>query len=253
MARPNSIAISGASSGIGAALALHYAGPGVRLALLGRQSLSLARVAAECRAKGAAVSETVLDIRDIEGLREWIYRADDTHPLDLVIANAGIVALRSGTDPERLADVVAQSDINFRGTIATAHIAATRMHRRGSGHIALISSLNALFPVGDAPTYSATKAGIFAYAEGLRDWLADGGTSISVACPGFVRTKMASQYLAQRPFELSAEAAAKHIARGIERRRFLISFPPILVLGIRLSRLLPRRLVRLLIAPYRTT
>jgi len=92
MPHPQSLLITGASSGIGEALARHYATPGVALALTGRDAARLAAAAAACRAAGAAVETATIDVTDRDGLRAWIERIDDAAPLDLVVANAGISA-----------------------------------------------------------------------------------------------------------------------------------------------------------------
>src|SRR6201999_1755078 len=85
-----SIVITGASSGIGEALALDYAQPGIALALSGRDAGRLNSVADSCRAKGAAVDEVTIDVTDREPLAAWLARFDDAHPVDLLIANAGV-------------------------------------------------------------------------------------------------------------------------------------------------------------------
>ena len=90
MKDPRSILITGASSGIGAALALAYAGPGVSLALGGRDAGRLEAVAAACRQRGAAVHAGIIDVADREAMARWIEEIDRAAPIDLVIANAGI-------------------------------------------------------------------------------------------------------------------------------------------------------------------
>jgi len=86
----SSIVITGASSGIGEALALDYARPGVALALTGRDAGRLEAVAAACRAKGATVVADTVDVVDRETFARWLTTFDDAHPVDLVVANAGI-------------------------------------------------------------------------------------------------------------------------------------------------------------------
>ncbi len=96
MRRPRSLVITGASSGIGAALALGYAEPGVCLALTGRDAARLAAVAERCRAAGAAVTADVVDATDRDGMAAWLRAVDDRAPVDLLIANAGISAGTGG-------------------------------------------------------------------------------------------------------------------------------------------------------------
>lgn len=252
MHHPNTVVITGASNGIGAGLAIHYAGPAVTLGLIGRNESQLQKTAEACRAKGATCIHATIDIRQVDELLSWLLAFDDKYPVDLLVANAGIAATRGAGDaPEALSDVIMQADTNFRGTLVTAHILAGRMILRGRGQIALISSLNALFPVGEAPTYSATKAGILAYGKALRRWLNPVGIRVSVVCPGFVRTNLARNYNGPRPLEWTVEAAARHIARCLARDKFIIAFPALLVWGVRLSGILPEAWIRAALMPYR--
>src|SRR5271165_540852 len=92
MRDPSSILITGASSGIGAALARLYAAKGVALALGGRDAGRLAKVAADCRSAGAEVSEAIIDVTDLAAMEGWVAEADRLRPIDLVIANAGVSA-----------------------------------------------------------------------------------------------------------------------------------------------------------------
>jgi len=246
------VVVTGASNGIGASLALHYAAPGVTLGLIGRNGELLEAVANACREKGASCIGASIDIRRVDDLREWLEKFDDAHPVDLLFANAGIAATRGpGDAPEALEELVAQADVNFRGTLVTAHVIAARMHARRAGQLALISSLNALFPAGEAPTYSATKAGILAYGRALHRWLTPAGVRVSVVCPGFVNTNLARNYTGPRPFQWEAAKAAAHIARALSRGRFFIAFPMPLVWGTRLSRIVPEAMIRLAVRPYR--
>src|ERR1700761_6479623 len=90
------IIITGASSGLGAALARAYAMPGVTLGLMGRNKARLAETASRCVDKGAKVQTGIIDIRDNEIVQEWIEQFDTSNPIDLVIANAGISAGAGG-------------------------------------------------------------------------------------------------------------------------------------------------------------
>lgn len=252
MPADQTILITGASNGIGASLALYYARPGTTLGLIGRNDEQLQRVADGCRQKGAACVAAAIDIRNVDELQLWLESFDDRHAVDLLIANAGIAATRGiGDTPEALPDLLAQADINFRGTLATAHVIAARMVSRRHGHVVFISSMNGLFPAGEAPTYSASKAGIIAYGQALHRWLAPLGIRVSVVCPGFVRTNIALRYRGPRPFEWDADRTATHIARALRRGRFLIAFPTPMVWGVRLSRVLPEAWIRVAVRPYR--
>jgi len=116
MREPRSIVITGASSGIGAALAKAYAGDGVHLALGGRNGARLAAVAAFCRAAGATVDEGILDVADRHAMQRWLGDCDRHHPVDLVIANAGISA-GTGGGSEPAEQVRAIFAINLHGVL----------------------------------------------------------------------------------------------------------------------------------------
>src|SRR5690242_8878303 len=161
MKHPRSILITGASRGIGAALARAYAGEGIVLALTGRNAERLAAVAEGCRAAGAEVQSTALDIADEAGVRNWIESVDRRHPLDLVIANAGMTGGLSGEGiVESLADVQRIMRVNFGGVCNTVDPVIPAMQQRGRGQLALMSSLAALRGLPYSPAYCASKAAV---------------------------------------------------------------------------------------------
>jgi short-subunit dehydrogenase len=247
----HSILITGASNGIGAALALRYARAGVNLSLTGRNKERLETVARECSARGATCRHRALDVRDTDVLSEWLEDMDRTVPIDLAILNAGIAATRSSPEEgERAYEILAQVETNLGGTLVAAQYLGRAMARRRAGRLALVSSLNGLFPVVEAPTYSATKAGIIAYAQAAREWLEPYGVSVSIVCPGFVRTSIAERYHGARPLEIDADAAARRIATALDQGRGVVAFPRSMVAAIYLGKLMPRWLRRRLLAPY---
>ncbi|HSK39407.1 MAG TPA: SDR family NAD(P)-dependent oxidoreductase, partial [Arenibaculum sp.] len=186
---PREILITGASSGIGAALALDYAGPGVTLALGGRDAGRLAGVAAACQAQGARVEPSRVDVTDRAAMADWIAGTDARRPLDLVIANAGVAeGVSEGPgDFDLVRSIIA---VNLIGTLNTLEPALAGMRARRRGQIALMSSVAALRGMPGAHGYCASKAAVKALAEGLRAPLRDEGIAISVILPGFVRTPM---------------------------------------------------------------
>lgn len=225
MARiPQSLLITGASSGIGEALARHYAAPGRALALTGRDGSRLAAVAAACSAAGAAVDATAIDVTDRDGLRRWIERVDDRTPLDLVIANAGIAA---GMGARREDEATGRRVLttNIESVLNTVFPVLPRMTARRGGQIALISSLAACRGLPTAPAYSASKAAVKALGEAWRLMLARDGIRVCVICPGFVITRMIAANKFPMPFLISAKRAAEIIARGLARDDGRIAFP----------------------------
>lgn len=230
--QPRSILITGASSGIGAALAQVYAAPGVRLLLGGRDPARLDEVVAACHAAGADAEARTVDVADREAMAAWIEAADDAAPLELVIANAGISgSARDGApEAERTRAMFA---INVDGTLNTLEPVLPRMLGRRQGHVALMSSLASFRGVPSAPAYCASKAAVRIYGEGLRGRLAGHGIAVSVICPGFVRTPMTAANPFPMPLLMSPERAAAIVRRGLERRRARIAFPLRLYLATR--------------------
>src|SRR6516164_6491886 len=188
---PRSILITGASSGIGAALARAYAAPRTRLAICGRDTARLATVANLCRERGAEVIETCLDVTEAPAVAAWIDTADRASPLELVIANAGVQGglWRDGCG-ETLDELHRVMDVNFGGVSNTIYPVLPAMRRRRRGQIALIASLAALRGLPYSPGYCASKAAVRIYGEALRSWLAPEGIDVSVVLPGFVETRL---------------------------------------------------------------
>lgn len=235
--------ITGASAGIGAALALRFAHPQARLALSARRVDALANVARACAEKGAEVEVAALDVTDSDALSAWLHAVDRDGPVNRIIANAGVALDESdvGRKPAATRRVL---DVNLTGALNTVLPLLPAMRERRCGQIVLMSSLAAFAPLPDTPAYSASKAALLSFGMALRDELRPSGIRVSVVCPGFVRTGMAAQYRGWRPFEISAASAADRIVRGLERDQGVIAFPRLLALASRLQRVLPDPLRR---------
>ncbi len=220
------VVITGASSGIGEALALGYAGPGVSLGLTGRDKTRLEAVANLCRAKGANVDAVVLCVTDRAGMEGWLLGLDNVQPIDLVIANAGISAgMGQSRDTEKPEQVRLLFDVNVTGVFNTIDPVLARMTARGYGHVALMSSLAGFRGWPGAPAYSATKAAVRSYGEALRGTLARSGVHVHVICPGFVKSRMTDVNQFPMPFIMDGERAAGIIRSGIARNKGRIAFP----------------------------
>lgn len=222
--RPRSILITGASSGIGRALALEYARPGVTLALAGRDAARLAATAEACRQGGAEAHPRRLDVTDAAAAAAWIAEAEARAPLDLVIANAGISAGTGGG--EEAADQARRIfAVNVDGVVNTVLPALTAMRARRRGQVAVMSSLAGFVGLAGAPAYCASKACVRIWGEALRGWLAPDGIGVSVICPGFVASPMTAVNTFPMPLLMPAEAAAKRIAKGLAADKARIAFP----------------------------
>jgi short-subunit dehydrogenase len=234
------IAITGASAGLGRALALAYARPGIVLGLSGRDADRLEASAADCRARGAMVVTATVDVRDANAMQDWIDQFDAAHPIDLLIANAGASStLAHPSEWESRATTLSIVDTNFYGAMHAVLPAIDRMRMRGRGQIALISSIAALRGMAISPAYCASKAALKAWGDSVRPLLARDGIRLSVVLPGFVKTAMSDAFPGDRKLLWPAEKAARHIQRGLAARRAEIAFPGLLAFGTRLLPLLP--------------
>jgi short-subunit dehydrogenase len=224
MRNPASILITGASSGIGAALARLYAAKGIRLALGGRDASRLSAVAAACRSAGADVIEATPDVTDAGAMAGWIAEADALRPIDLAIANAGISAGNAdGTEsPGQTREIFAT---NLEGVCNTVLPLLPAMRARGRGQIALMSSLASFRGFPGAPAYCASKAAVRLWGEALRGDLTANGIEVSVICPGFVVSRMTAVNDFPMPMMMPAEKAAQIIRQGLSKNRARIAFP----------------------------
>jgi short-subunit dehydrogenase len=230
MRDPQVVLITGASGGVGSALAQAYAAPGRTLFLLGRNAPRLAAAAEACRGRGADVRTGGIDVTDAAALAAWIGEADAAAPIALAIANAGISGgTGGGPGAEAGREGEAQARrifaVNLDGVINTVFPLVEPMRRRRHGQIALMSSLAAFRGFPGAPAYSASKAAVRIWGEALRGELAGSGISVSVICPGFIRSAMTAVNDYPMPFLMDADRAARIIRKGLEKGRPRIAFP----------------------------
>jgi short-subunit dehydrogenase len=225
MKKPQHILITGASSGIGQALAECYAGPGIVLIICGRNQARLSAVVRHCKDKGAVVFSKTIDVQNRTAMADWITKTDTNHPIDLVLANAGISAGSDASHGKARQQVRAIFDININGVLNTIHPAIECFQKRQRGQLALVSSIAGFRGLPSAPAYSASKACIKAYGEGLRGQLKHQGMEVSVICPGFVKSRITDANTFTMPFLMDAETAAIKIRRGLEVNRGRIVFP----------------------------
>lgn len=237
------ILITGASSGLGAALARAYSAPNRRLVLWGRDCERLDAIVAECRTHGADVDAASFDLSNLERMRTELSALDARLPIELAILNAGLGGTvppeLKAENPERSRDIAL---VDFASPAVAASLLAGRMAERGHGHIALIGSIAESFPLPMAPTYAGAKAGLSMFAESLRLRMKRHGVVVSLISPGFIDTPMSRSVDSPKPFMLTAEKAAADIRRRLERKvqRSVIPWPFAVVRA--LFKLLPRRL-----------
>jgi short-subunit dehydrogenase len=239
-AYPKSILITGATGGIGGALAEIYAEPGITLILQGRNTGRMAQVVAACEAKGARVIARVLDVRELGAYTGWLDEVCAREKIDLVFVNAGVnTSIGRTGEGERWNDVRELIEVNVLAAMATVHRILPSMRARKTGQIALISSLAAYFGLPLTPSYCASKAALKAYGEALRGWLAAEGIRVNVVMPGYVESAMCRNMPGPKPLMWTADKAARYIRRGLALNRPRISFPFPLNLGTWFLSVLP--------------
>jgi NADP-dependent 3-hydroxy acid dehydrogenase YdfG len=235
---PKTVFLTGASSGIGRALALAYAKKGVRVALVARRKAELEGVAAEIRALGGMAVPIVADVAKVHDIEEALREANDAlGGLDMVIANAGVGSPKHATRLT-VAEVVKVVDVNVRGAFVTLVAALPYLLERKRGHLVGVSSLAGRRGLPQTGPYSASKAALTTFLETLRLDLAGSGVRVTDVQPGFVDTEM-SRATATRPFLWTAERAASHIVEELRSAPAVVAFPRPLGAAITASRALP--------------
>ena len=225
MKNPKAVIITGASSGLGAGLALAYAAPGVTLLLTGRNPERLQSVATDCETRGAKVLTAVIDVADREAMDQLLTDFDRVYGTELVIANAGIGHGTGRYLMERAHETADVLDINVAGVTNTVMPLVNRMAARGRGQIAVMASIAGFAAISYSPTYAASKAFVKHWGEALHGRLKPFGVEVSTLCPGFVRSPMTDANRFPMPFLMEHERAIAIMKRGLEAGRGRISFP----------------------------
>ena len=219
--------ITGASAGLGRALAVACARPGAVLHLGGRDAARIGAVAEECQAKGATALPRVVDVRDADAMAAWIGGAG---PLDLVIANAGISAGTGGA-VEPAATARAVFETNVTGVLNTVLPALEVMAAQSPdaaglrGRVAVVASVAAFVAAPGAPAYCASKAAVQRWAEALDATERRRGIRLHAVCPGYIRTAMTARNQFPMPFLMGADEAARRTLAGIAAGRTRIAYP----------------------------
>jgi short-subunit dehydrogenase len=236
----NQVAIvTGASSGIGWALAKVLAADGCKVGLVARRQDKLQSLADEITASGGVTALAAADVSDRTQTVEAIHvLARQLGPIDLLIANAG-VGVPTLLNPVNVADVERMFQVNVLGVVYSIEAVLPDMLRRGRGHLAAISSLGSYKGLPGESGYCASKAAVNTYMGGLRIQLRSKGITVSTICPGFIRTPMTDVNQFQMPFLLEADEAARRIVRALARRRKVYNFPWQMSLVMKLVAWLP--------------
>jgi len=243
--------ITGASSGIGRALAIALAQRGVKVAASARSPDKLTQVARQA----PGIVPLPLDVTAAAIMADASRSITSTlGPIDLAVFSAGIWEAMSARNFS--ATKAARSmAVNYQGIVNGIEAVLPNMLERGEGHIALVASIAGYRGLGPTAAYGPTKAAVINLAETLENSLARRGIKVSVINPGYVDTPMTSGNTFPMPYLVSAEDAARRILRGLEKGKFEIAFPWQLVTLMKLARLMPNRLffwyARTVLAPPR--
>ena len=231
------IFITGASTGIGEALARHYAGADTEIGLFARRHDLLEKLAASLPGRSAIYAADIADTAAV-GAAAQDFLARFGAP-DLVIANAGISIGTSGEDLQDIEKLRRVLDVNVAGLAATLAAFAPAMRAAGGGTLCGIASVAGLRGLPGAGAYSTSKAAAITWLESLRTEMAGSGVSVVTICPGYIDTPMTQVNKYPMPFMITAEDAARRFARAIAARRRLAVIPWQMALVSLLLRALP--------------
>lgn len=233
--------VTGASSGIGAALAVALAQRGNRVVISGRDENRLRDVSSACPER-MDVLRCDVAVRD-ENRRAAAWMRERHGALDVVVLNAGICEYVDL--PVFDAEIVRRvMDVNFMGTVYGVEAALPLLRDGHAPYLVGMSSTVAYTGLPRAEAYGSSKAAIRHLMQCLRADLAPEGIDVSVICPGFVKTPLTDRNDFPMPMRISPERAIAHIVRGMERRRAEIHFPRLFVWGIKVLAALPDGLRR---------
>lgn len=237
------ILITGASSGLGAALADYYARPHIKLTLWARNEKRLNEVAESARKKGSEVETLILDLDKAEQAVIEVSKADDSFPIDILILCAGISDIRPEGALAEPADVALKmSMINFATPVAMGSEIAQRMAERKRGRIAFFGSVASFHDLPLATVYSGSKAGIGRFSTALRATMQPHNVKICLIAPGFIDTPMSQRLEGDQPFLVPVDKAARKIARAINEGKACLVFPWVFQITRALEVLLPQPL-----------
>lgn len=217
--------ITGASTGIGAALARELARRGHAVGLIARRAELLEAEVAAIRAAGGKASWATADVTDASLTAAALDKLiGELGPIDLLVANAGI-GIPSPSHKAPLESWTKMFRLNVEGVLNSIAPVIPPMVARKAGHLAVVSSVAGFRGLPGFGAYSASKSAVTTLFESLRNDLRPYGITCTAIHPGFITTPLTAKNKFPMPFLLSAEAAAKIIADGLEKRRTVITFP----------------------------
>lgn len=232
------VLITGASSGIGRALAVELGRRGASVALLARRAEELLKVAEEVEREGGRALTLPADVRVATEVSAAVARVEELWGrVDVLVANAGFATVKAASEL-RAGEVSDMIAVNFIGASNSVSAVMPGMIKRGSGHLVAISSLASFRGLPKSAAYSASKAAMSTFFESLRVDLKRSGIMVTTIHPGFIRTPL-TDGRKSLPFLVEVDEAARKIVRAVELRRRTYAFPWQLAGLVGLARFLP--------------
>ena len=232
--------LTGASSGIGEALALAMAKRGAILGLLARREELLTELAEKCVAVGGKARYFAVDVVDAEAVSQAAEKLlNEFGRIDVLIANAGIGgnnALTGKLNPEAVAEVI---NVNLLGAVNAVSAVLPQMLENKSGQLVAISSLAGFRGLPKSAAYSASKAGMTAFFESVRLDVQAKGVAVTIIQPGFIKTPLTSGRRHKMPFLMELEDSVPLFLNAIEKRKKFAAFPWQLAALVRAARFFP--------------
>jgi len=233
------VLVTGASSGIGRALAVELGRRGARVALTARRAEELLKAAEEVERAGGQALALPADVRSAEEMKGAAARVRERWGgVDVLVANAGMSTTTFGADLDA-AEATDVISINVIGVVNSVAAVLPDMLARRRGHLVAISSLASCRGLPRSGAYSASKAAVSTFFESMRVDLRRSGIDVTVIHPGFIRTPMTANRKRKLPFLLEADDAACRILRAVERRARTYAFPWQLAGLVRMLKYLP--------------
>ncbi|MBK6751371.1 MAG: SDR family NAD(P)-dependent oxidoreductase [Acidobacteria bacterium] len=234
------IFLTGASSGIGEALAIAMAKRGATIGLLARRGELLDKLKKHCEKAGGTARVFACDVTDEDAVlaaaNEFFAEFDR---IDILIANAGIGGNNAETRALQPLAVKKVIDINLMGAVNSVHAVLPRMLKKGSGQIVAISSLAGFRGLPRSAAYSASKAGMTAFFESVRLDVKHQGVDVTIIQPGFIKTPLTSGREAKMPFLMELDDAIPHFLKAIEKKKRFAAFPWQLATVVRAGKFMP--------------
>lgn len=248
------VLITGASGGIGAALAQHYAAQAQRISLWGRDLQRLESLAKICSAAGAETDIVVVDLSNMQESLDAFSRAEAQAPIDLLFLNAGVSDMRQPGRVVETPDILLETAlVNYAVPTGLASVAAELMVKRRRGHIVFTGSVAAWHDLPFSAAYCASKAGIERFAGALRAAVTPYNVNVTLVSFGFIDTRMSRRINGFKPFLAKPEKAVSVINKALKQRRGHVTFPKIFNLLRMIEAVTPRNLAHMLLRSIRVS